>query len=1009
MINRVIFNYMTIQKKVVIAILIIGFLALSVGLLVTYHQVRNILIDTNGKDFAELARKTAERIDGVMKNEITLFQYLSANEAIIKGLKENRKEVIIPYLTYYLSFEEERERHLGLLVVNARGETIAHGNFRSVYPSDQSGELWWSRTYAQGKGKIYVSPVYLDKLTGRRTLDIGIPVLDPATERVIGGIRDIVNADVFFGFIKEINFGRTGHGMLVDSGGTPLVCPILPLVEHSINQPLIKLITGGGSGWTVAENDAHGGKNSIIGFHSLEYMNSLGSESLGGNKWYAFMRQDPEETFAPLRRLIKNLLFIYSAVVLMISVGGVLLARRLFLNPLHILHKGVEQIAKGDLDYKIDMHTGDELEVLALGFNRMGDALKEFYENLEGKVKERTRDLKKTMDYLGSILRYSSDMIITTDLSGRIVTFNEGAERILSYKKEEVIGAFMVDYYLDKEDRERLQKTIESGEMVTNYETQLVRKDGKIIDISLSLSLLRDERGKVIGTVGISKDITELKKAQRELKEYSQHLESMVEKRTLELEESKSHLEAMLGGIADGVLFADQDNRITFINDAAAQIFDMKREEWIGRDFKDCHSAEAHEKTLQLIREMREGRIKSYASEIKSGEKYIHTHFSPIMHGPEYLGIIFIARDITEMKMLQKELEDSEARYKDLVEQSPLMIHSVNTDRYFLDVNKTELAILGYTIEEMRGKRIEDITPEEFKEDVKGHIERVIREGRSRVEAQFIAKDGRRIDIEISATGLYDSVTGEFVRTRAFVRDITEIKRLQSELVNSEKLALIGKMSSTIAHELRNPLVPIGGFARLLYKKLEQEATLRKYTDVIIKEIDRMEILLHDILYFTKEIKPEFQSANLNEIINDLLYFYNETFTDKNIELHVHLSPDISLIPLDRSKIRQALINIFSNAVDAMPDGGRLTVESIEKEKEDKHYIVVTIKDSGPGIPEDIKKKIFEPFYTTKIHGLGLGLTLTKNVVESHGGEIEVESAEGRGTTFIISLPVSMQ
>lgn len=998
---------MTIQKKVVIVILVIGFLALSTGIFVTYRQVRNVLIDTNGRNFAELARKTAERIDWVMKNEITMVQYLAANEAFIKGLKEGRREVIIPYLTSYLSFGEERERHIGLLVVNERGETIAHGNFRSVYPSDQSGELWWKSIYAEGNGKIYVSPIYLDKLTGSRALDIGIPVLDPSTERVVGGIRGVMNVDVFFHFIKDTSFGQTGHGMILDSAGTPLVCPILPLVEHSINKQLIELITGNDDGWTVAEDDAHGGKNSIIGFHPLEYMNSFGPESLGGNKWYAFVRQDPEETFAPLRRLIKNLFFLYSAVVLMISAIGVLLARKLFLKPLIILRKGVDHISEGELGYKIDMHTGDELEDLALGFNRMSDALNEYYRSLEEMVKERTSELEKTKDYLESILRYSSDMIITTDLGGRIVTFNEGAERILRYKKEEVLGTFMVDYYLEKEDRERLQKTIESGEMVTNNETQLVRKDGKIIDISLSLSLLRDERGVVIGTVGISKDITELKKVQRQLKEYSQHLESVVEKRTLELEESKSNLEAMLSGIADGVVFTDQDNRITFINEAAEQIFDMKREEWLGRDFKDTHSAESHEKALRLIQDMREGKIKSYTTEVKSGEKYVSAHFSPIMHAMEYLGVIFIARDITEMKRLQKELEISEARYKDLVENSPLMIHSVNADRYFLDVNKTELDILGYTIEEMRNKRIEDIVPEEFKENVKRHVERVIRECRSRVEAQLIAKDGRRIDIEISATGLYDPVTSEFVRTRGFVRDITEIKRLQSELMNSEKLALIGKMSSTIAHELRNPLVPIGGFARLLFKRLAQEATLRKYADVIIKEIDRMEMLLHDILYFTKEIKPEPQSVNLNEIINDLLYFYNETFTDKNIELNVHLSPDISLISIDRSKIRQALINLLSNAVDAMPQGGILSVESIEKEKDDKHYIVVTIRDSGPGIQEDVKKKIFEPFFTTKIHGLGLGLTLTKNVVEAHGGEIEVESEEGRGTTFIISLPVS--
>src|SRR3990172_6024541 len=239
---------------------------------------------------------------------------------------------------------------------------------------------------------------------------------------------------------------------------------------------------------------------------------------------------------------------------------------------------------------------------------------------------KRTTELKKTTNYLENILKYSGDMIITTGLDGRIVTFNEGAERILGYKKEEVIGTFMADYYYHREDRDKLLQIIEQGTGVTNYETQLARKDGKVIDISLSLSLLRDENGKVIGTVGISKDITEWRLAQKQLKEYSQSLESMVEKRTLELNESKSRFEAMLRGIADGIIFADKQNKITFMNNAAEEIFNMKREEWFGRDFRDCHSALSHEKAIQLIQDMRDGKVKSYAIELPSEEKTVFAH-----------------------------------------------------------------------------------------------------------------------------------------------------------------------------------------------------------------------------------------------------------------------------------------------------------------------------------------------------------------------------------------------
>ena len=865
----------------VIAILLAGSVILAIGLFSTYYQVRDVLTEEVGRNFLGIAKKTADRVDATLKNEITTFQYLATNHAFIKGVRENSGEAIKVYLTYYLSYMEERKGHLDLFVVNEKGKILATGDLKPNYSLDQSDELWWKKTFNNGIGKVYISDVYLDKLSGNRAMDIGIPVSDQSEGRVVGAIKSTINVDIFFSFIREMNFGRTGHGMLVDSAGTPLICPLLPLSKHYINQSLINLIISRGSGWTIAESDAHGGRNSIVGFSPVEYINSLGTENIRSHQWYIFVRQNPGETFAPANKLILKVFIFDSVTVLIISILGFFIVRKFLIQPVTLLHEGCDKIGKGELDYKLDIHTGDELESLAGGYNRMVDALKESYHDLEKKIKERTTELEQTKNYLESILKYSTDMIITTNLEGRIVTFNEGSELMLGYNREEVVGKFMADYYYNKDERGRLiENIIEQGVVIDNYETRLVKKDGRVIDISLSISLLRDENGKVIGTVGISKDITKLKLAQQQLREYSHKLESMVKERTHELEESKSHLEAMLSGIADGVVFADQENRITFINGAAESIFNIKRDELIGRDFRYAHSAEAHKKALQLINEMKKGMLKSYASEIKSGEKTVSIHFSPIMHGEEYLGIIFIARDITEMK------------------------------------------------------------------------------------------------------------------------------RLQAGLIQAEKLAIIGKMSSTIAHELRNPLVPIGGFANLIYKRVEEGSPLKKYADIIVREISRLEGLLQNILYFTKDIKLALEPVNLNEIINDLLFMYNKTFSDKNIELQAHLSPNIPITQLDPSKIKQALINILTNAIHAMPDGGILTVESRTKGKEGKRYALISIGDTGTGISDEVKKTIFDPFFTTKIQGIGLGLTLTKGIIEAHEGNIEVESKEGEGTTFIISLPI---
>src|SRR3989304_70179 len=264
--------YMSIQKKVVIAILITGFLALSTGLFITYYQVRNILTEAIGRDFAEIAKKTAERFDDSVKKEIKTFNNLSEESAFINAVREKKRRNIEEYLIHYLRHSEEREEHLDLIVVDREGKIIADSKMRLNNKIDQSDSKWWRETHFDGKSRIYVSDIYLDELTGIRAMDIVIPVFDPETDRILGAIRNI----------KNMSFGKTGHGMLIDSEGTPLICSILPLVEHSMNEPLISLITGKGGGWAVAGDDAHGGENSIVGFNTLDFLNSLGSGNLGG-------------------------------------------------------------------------------------------------------------------------------------------------------------------------------------------------------------------------------------------------------------------------------------------------------------------------------------------------------------------------------------------------------------------------------------------------------------------------------------------------------------------------------------------------------------------------------------------------------------------------------------------------------------------------------------------------------------------------------------------------------
>ena len=509
---------MSIQKKVVITILIAGFIALSIGLSVTYYQVRTILTEAIGRDFVEIAKKTAERFDVTVKKEINTFQRLAVEPSFIKAVKEGQIETIEDHLAHYLRYTEEKAEHLGLFVVNEKGRIIGNSKLMIEHSSDQSEEDWWKMTYNNGVGRLYASDIYLDKSIGRRAFDICIPVFDPLTGRVIGAIRSIMNVDVFFNFIKEMSFGKTGHGMLVDSEGTPLICSILPPVEHSMNQPLIDLITSKKGGWAIAKDDAHGGRNSIIGFSSVKYIDFFGPENLGGHKWYTFIRQAPEETFAPVNRLMLKVLLLESIIVLLICALGVYIVRRFLFQPVSILRDGVERISRGDFDHKIDIETGDELETLADGFNSMSSSLKGFYYNLEEQIEERAAALKASETKYRALMEQAYDAIfLINPESGQIMEANLQAEVLTGLSRKEILNIKYWDLY-PKEmipfAKEHFSKGVKGG-FATLHNVPIKRKDSKMGWVDISARLIAFNNVKIYHAM--MKDISERKKEEEKL------------------------------------------------------------------------------------------------------------------------------------------------------------------------------------------------------------------------------------------------------------------------------------------------------------------------------------------------------------------------------------------------------------------------------------------------------------------------------------------------------------
>jgi signal transduction histidine kinase len=250
-----------------------------------------------------------------------------------------------------------------------------------------------------------------------------------------------------------------------------------------------------------------------------------------------------------------------------------------------------------------------------------------------------------------------------------------------------------------------------------------------------------------------------------------------------------------------------------------------------------------------------------------------------------------------------------------------------------------------------------------------------------------------------SSSPIFNS-SGEFIGTVHVARDITEIKKLQEKLVLSERMAALGEVAAKVAHDIRNPLVSVGGFARRLEKKLD--GNLKEYASIIVNETARLESILNEILSFVRGAKIEKEMVNMNDLVAEVTSLMKSEFDERHIALVKEFTMSHEIYA-DPHSIKEALINILTNAVQAIGSNGTLFVKTYTSDDS----AVVEVEDTGKGISDEILPFIFDPFFTTKGSGTGLGLTITHKIIENHNGRIEVESRVNRGSTFKVFLPLT--
>jgi PAS domain S-box-containing protein len=357
------------------------------------------------------------------------------------------------------------------------------------------------------------------------------------------------------------------------------------------------------------------------------------------------------------------------------------------------------------------------------------------------------------------------------------------------------------------------------------------------------------------------------------------------------------------------------------------------------------------------------------------------------------------------VRQVTGDLQLSEQKHKDLIEFSPEMIHLIAPDGMIMHANQLVLQQLGYDRGEISFLRLSDLVAPEARQDVDDFIETVFRKGKTIREFSFYAKDGRRMDVEVSAV-IIKGPEGDLAC--CFSRDMTDRKRLEEELIQSERLAIMGEMAAGIAHEINNPLgIILANAEELLQHKFEDEET-KEGLRAVERNALRAGKFIDDLLTFTRPTPPTKNRIDLVALVEESLMLCKQQLRKKHIVVEREFPEDSLLFEGDDSQIQQVMVNLILNAVQAIPEKGFIRIRAGRMKENGSEAIHLEINDSGMGIPEKDLTRIFDPFYTArKNKGFGLGLSISKRIIEKHNGSVRIESAVGKGTAVLIDLPAN--
>jgi PAS domain S-box-containing protein len=489
--------------------------------------------------------------------------------------------------------------------------------------------------------------------------------------------------------------------------------------------------------------------------------------------------------------------------------------------------------------------------------------------------------------------------------------------------------------------------------------------------------------------------------------------------REIELHASQEDFKNLFEHMATGVFISKKEGKFINVNQAMLDMLGYKsKEAFLNIDLpQDLYVRPSdRDKFKEMIE--REGRVIDYEVEFKRKDgstiPILLTGHARYDQQGNIIGYEGLNVDLTQRKLMEKELKEAYDFMNKIVQSSPNSITATDMKGNILIWNRAAEETLGYQAGEVIGRmNIRKIYPEGVARKVMQMLRSEEYGGVGRLSSYpmvYVRRDGDVVEGNLSAAIIYDTHGKETATVGLFVdlRDRLEMERAlrhtQEQLLQSEKLAAMGRLTSQIAHELNNPLYGIMNTLELLKTEIPVDNRRRKILEMALSETVRLSDLLRKMLSFSKPDQEERHPVDINSVLDEILLLHEKQLRENDINISYKLAEGLGRANASKNQLRQVFLNMVANARDAMPSGGTLTVTT----GAEGDNIVIEITDTGTGIREEYIDKIFDSFFTTKgeVKGVGLGLSVCYGFIKDHGGNIAVKSKEGVGTTFTITLPV---